>query len=368
MNQINKENLFKKRYALILAGGDGTRLWPISTTKRPKQYLSLNNNNIMINETIRRIEKIFKYENIFIIINKEQEELAKRYIDNKIPRENIICEPMKKNTAMCIFYSSLYIKQKHGEGIVTILSCDHYIKQEDKLQKNIIEAIKLADDYETLVTIGIKPTYPSTSFGYIKYNYNKEKDYNFVENFKEKPDYNTAVKYIKDENYYWNSGMFIWNINTILNNFQMFLPEIYKYKSQIEDVINNKKETTSLEKIYREVISISIDKGILEKSKDIKMIKSEFEWMDIGNLNDYFNIKEKNIYDNVEIGDVIVINTTLSNIYNADTDNLIVAIGVKSLNIINSNGVILIANKEDMDKLPQILEKIRKEEKFNKYL
>ena len=189
------------KYALILAGGKGTRLWPISTENRPKQFLNLYGNEIMINATIRRIEEIFDYENIFIIINERQLDLAYRYIDSRIPRENIITEPESKNTAMCIFYATLKIKKMKGDGIITVLSSDHYIEEKDKLQKSIITAMKVAMCNENLVTIGIIPTYPATGFGYIKYDNRENKNYYSVIEFKEKPKYEKALEYIESNCY-----------------------------------------------------------------------------------------------------------------------------------------------------------------------
>lgn len=354
------------RYALILAGGNGTRLFPISTTSRPKQYLKLYEDNIMINATINRIKPIFDNENIFVIINKEQEKLANRYIDFSIPRGNIICEPMAKNTAMCIFYATLKIKKAKGNGIMTILSSDHYVKQEQKLLDNILEGIKIAEDSESLVTIGIKPTYPATGFGYIKYECDENKKYNVVKEFKEKPNYDKAIEYLKSERYYWNSGMFIWTIQTILDNFQKYLPELYQYRNDIENTIDQHNE--KIEVIYNNVSSISIDKGILEKANNIKMVKGEFEWMDIGSINDFFKIKSKNIKNNTEIGNVITQETKETNIYNENEKYLVATIGVDNLNIINCNGVILIANKDKMSELPKLIEKIKENEQYKKYL
>ncbi|MBR1802705.1 MAG: mannose-1-phosphate guanylyltransferase [Clostridia bacterium] len=356
------------QYALILAGGSGTRLWPISTDDKPKQFLNLYKDDIMINETIKRIEPLFKPENIFIIINQNQKEIANRYIDFRIPRKNIISEPKAKNTAMCIFYATLKIIAARGNGIMTVLSSDHYIKKEKNLRDNIVEGIQIAIKGENLITIGIKPTYPATGFGYIKYTYNEENQWNEVLEFKEKPNYEKAVEYLKNGNYYWNSGMFIWQTETILNHYQKYLPEVYQYKQEIESSIHHSKENEMIEKIYDEVISISIDKGLLEKSSNIKMIKSEFEWMDIGSINDFFDIRSKNQNDNVEIGNIITQDTERTNIYNENKECLIATIGIESLNIISCNGVILVANKEKMNELPNLIEKIKKDVKYKKYL
>lgn len=356
------------KYALILAGGKGTRLWPISTEKKPKQFLNLYGKEIMINETIRRIEKIFDYENIFIIINEQQLDLAYRYIDSKIPRKNIIVEPESKNTAMCIFYATLKIKKMKGNGIITVLSSDHYIEEIDKLQKSIITAIEVAICDENLVTIGITPTYLATGFGYIKYDNTENKDYFSVIEFKEKPKYEKALEYIKSNRYVWNSGMFIWKIESILKSFKDYLPNIYKFKDKLYTSIGTDKEQKIVKEIYKMIENVSIDKGILEKSNSVKMIRGNFKWMDIGNIKDFFEIYEKDTKNNIIIGDLIIAkDTNNTNILNK-SDELLITIGLENVNIIKDNKVCIVCNRKNINDLPQILEKIELKEKYKKYL
>ena len=356
------------KYALILAGGKGTRLWPISTEKKPKQFLNLYGNEIMINETIRRIEEIFDYENIFIIINEQQSDLAYRYIDNRIPRENIITEPESKNTAMCIFYATLKIKKIKSDGIITVLSSDHYIEEKDKLQESIITAMEVAMCNENLVTIGITPTYPATGFGYIKYVNTKDKDYYSVIEFKEKPKYEKALEYIKSNCYVWNSGMFIWKVESILKSFKKYLLDMYKFKDKLYISINTNEERQIIKEIYGKVENISIDKGILEKSNNVKMIRGNFKWMDIGSVKDFFEIHEKDKKNNIIIGDLIFAKeTSNTNILNKSNE-LLITIGLENVNIIKDNKVCIVCNKENINDLPQILEKIKLEEKYKKYL
>lgn len=355
------------KYALILAGGKGSRLWPISTEKKPKQFLNLYGNEIMINETIRRIEDIFDYENIFIIINKSQVELADRYIDTRIPRENIISEPASKNTAMCIFYATLKIKKMKGDGVISVLSSDHYIENEEKLIKNIEEAIELANDGKNLVTIGITPTYPSTGFGYIKYNKDEKTSCNSVIEFKEKPNYEKAVKYIKSNKYVWNSGIFIWRIDAILKKFKEYLPNIYHLEKELYTSINTSEEHEEVKEIYGKVESISIDIGILEKAHNIKMIKGDFKWMDIGSIKDFFEVHPRDKQENVIIGETIIKDTSKSNILNNSEELLIVA-GIENIDIIKDNGVCVVCSKEKSNLLTQILEEIKEQEKYKKYL
>ena len=356
------------KYALILAGGKGTRLWPISTEKKPKQFLNLYGNEIMINETIRRIEEVFDYENIFIIINEQQSDLAYRYIDNRIPRENIIIEPESKNTAMCIFYATLKIKKIKSDGIITVLSSDHYIEEKDKLQESIITAMEVAMCKENLVTIGITPTYPATGFGYIKYSNTENKDYYSVIEFKEKPKYDKALEYIKSNCYVWNSGMFIWKVESILKSFKKYLPNIYKLKDKLYISIGTDKEQKIVKEIYKKIENISIDKGILEKANNVKMIRGNFKWMDIGNIKDFFEIHERETNNNIIIGNLIIAKeTSNTNILNK-SDELLITIGLENINIIKDNKVCIVCNKENINDLPQILEKIKLEEKYKKYL
>ena len=353
------------KFALILAGGSGTRLWPISTFNRPKQFLNLYKENIMINETIQRIKPLFAYENIFVIINQNQEELVNSYVDLNIPKENIINEPMRKDTAMCVFYATLKIKEMRGSGIITVLSSDHYIKNEDGLRDNIQTGIELVEKTNDLVIMGIKPTYPATGFGYVEYNNSNEKNYGKVVKFIQKPNYETAKQLLNSGNYYWNSGVYVWSTESILNGYKHHLPELYKEKERIENNMNNKD---ILKDVYKNAPVTSVDKAILENSDNIIMIKSKFEWMDIGSINDFFKVNRKQGETNVQIGKALTKNNEQTNIYNSDEDILIVTLGTKNLNIVHSNGVILVADKDSMHELPAVLNEIEEHNDFNKYI
>ena len=356
------------KYALILAGGSGTRLWPISTEKTPKQFLNLYGKEIMINETIKRMENIFNYDNIFIIINRKQSELAHRYIDNRIPRENIIVEAESKGTAMCIFYSTLKIKKLKGDGIITVLSSDHYIEQEEELVKSIKDANKIAEYNGGLVTIGIKPTYPSVQFGYIKYESNMQKNYYSVTNFKEKPNHERAIEYFNDDCHVWNSGIFIWKIESILENFKNYLPNVYNFKEKMYLAINTNEEDQIVKDIYSKVKKISIDKGILEKSNNVKMIKCNFKWLDIGNINDFFDVYSNDSQNNIIVGDSVIIkDTNNTNILNRG-NNLFIIVGLDNVNILNDNDVCVICNNEKISDLSQILQQIKNDDTYRKYM
>lgn len=215
-----------KQYAMIMAGGNGERLFPLSTKRKPKQFLNLYGRDCMINETIKRIEKVIPIDNIFIIVNKQQEEIAHNYIDRRIEESHILVEPKLLNTAVCIAYATTYITTKYGEGIITVFSSDHYIFGEREFKETIKKAIKTAESEDCLITVGIKPEFPCTQFGYINYEESIE-DIKKVNKFIEKPNEKDAKEYVK-RGYLWNSGIFIWKSNVIMKAFSEFLPKIYR--------------------------------------------------------------------------------------------------------------------------------------------
>lgn len=357
-----------KNYLLILAGGKGNRLWPISTEKKPKQFMNLYGNEIMINETIQRVENIFDYDDIFVIVNKKQRELAYRYVDNKIPRENIITEPKMKNTAMCIFLATLKIKKIRGDGVITILSADHYVENKDGLQKNIVEAIDVAKIDQNIVVIGVEPTYPATGFGYIKYDkLDETQKYYLVKEFKEKPNYNVAIEFLNSNQYVWNSGMFIWKTETIMLNFEKYLPDMYAFKNILYDAFQTEKEQEVIKKVYEMVEPISIDKGILEKTNLIKMIKADFKWMDIGSIKDFFEILSKNYNRNDVTGNIITKDINNVNIYNNGNDLLII-IGESDISVIKNNNICIICNNQNINEISKIHEEIKNKKEYKRFI
>lgn len=358
-----------KNYLLIMSGGKGSRLWPISTEERPKQFLNLYSNEIMINETIRRVEKIYDFENIFIITNKEQEELAYRYIDARIPRENIIIEPAMKNTAMAIFYGTTLIRKKRGDGTIAIFSSDHYIDEEEKFQDVVNNAINFAKQKDDILTIGIEATYPATRFGYIKYvKENDNSKYYDVVEFKEKPNIEKATEFIESKQYAWNSGMFFGKTNVILNNFQKYLPNIYKHIEDVENSIEDLKiSKEQIEKTYSDVESISIDKGILEKSDSIKMLKANFGWNDIGDLKELFNVKNADVSNNSVWGNCILNETENANIYNGE-DGIVITLGVRNISVVKNNNICLVCDNNQINKIPEIYKEIKDKEEYKRFL
>lgn len=288
-----------KRYALIMAGGNGERLFPLSTKKKPKQFLKLYGKDCMINETIKRIETVIPIENIFVILNNQQKELAVNYIDRRIKNSHILYEPKSLNTAVSIAYATMHITKKYGEGVMAIFSSDHYISKIKCFKNDILKAMKLASNEDSLITIGIKPSLPETQYGYIKYE-NSISELKNVKRFVEKPSFEKAKKYI-EKGYLWNSGIFIWQSIAIKKALKKYLPKIYY---EIKKIVNfdSFEEITN---VYDRLYPISIDVGVMEKADNVKTIIATFEWLDLGNLRTLIELYEQKNINKNKINNII---------------------------------------------------------------
>ncbi len=352
--------------AVILAGGNGIRLYPLSRKGKPKQFLKLYNKNSMIIETINRINTIFPKDKIFILTTHQHETLMKKELKNYIDNENIIVEPYQKSTAACIGLAAMIIKKRfENDSVMCVFSADHYIEDIENFKISVQKSIDLAEKSNSLITIGINPTYPSTEFGYIKVGEKlDDKVYN-VERFIEKPNYEQAKKFIKDEKYLWNSGMFSWKISIILTSFENFLPDMYKILEKIYKSLDNFDYNKNFNYLYSLIDPISIDYGILEKSKNVEVVYTNLKWMDIGNLNSFFNIRQKDENDNIIIGDSFQYKTTNTSILS--TDKLIVTFGIDDLCIVETDDVIFISGKDNIKDIKDLHDEMENSD-YSEYL
>ncbi|MGL4308278.1 MAG: mannose-1-phosphate guanylyltransferase [Cetobacterium sp.] len=352
--------------ALIMAGGSGERFWPLSTPSKPKQLLSLFSDKTMIRETVDRILPIIDATNIFIATNILQyEEIKKELFD--IPESNIIIEPLFKDTAAAIGYTTLIIEEKLKnikEKIeIVVLASDHLIKEENKFREIILMGAKEARENSTIVTLGIKPNKPETAYGYIEINENSkielEKIYK-VRRFREKPNKETAEQYVNSGKYLWNSGMFIFTIDTIFKNYEVLMPEHMEIFNNLKKIISIGKKGIELsEEVksdFENFEKISIDFGIMEYSKNIKVIPMDIGWNDIGSFTAL-----EDVFDSDENGNILrtkeVITYDASNNIVLCDEGTISLLGVKNLIVIKNNDKILIANKENAQDIKKIVAK-----------
>lgn len=350
-----------KTYGIIMAGGGGTRFWPLSRQEEPKQLLNLSGKDLMINETIDRIRTVVENEDIFIVTNQAQVPKMKTAAAGRIREDHILSEPSARNTAACIGYAAFEIIKKYGDGIMCIFPSDHFIKNQEEFTRILQEAVLTAQTEDVLVTLGIAPTFASTGYGYIKFDKAAAGIAKPVIEFKEKPDSETAKRYVESGEYAWNSGMFIWKASTILKHFQELLPEVYTCLEKIADAMNTPDEKHVIEQVYPTIPSISIDYGIMEKSSDVKVISAEIGWNDVGSW-DNLGV----LYDADENGNVIV-----GNQLNIDTRNcisyakkrLITTVGVENLIIVETDDAILVCDKERAQDVKLIVDALKREEK-----
>ncbi len=352
--------------AIIMAGGSGERFWPLSTPEKPKQLLKIFSDKTMIRETVDRILPIIEAKNIFIATNIIQaKEIEKELSD--IPKENIIIEPAFKDTAAAIGYSSLIIENrfknrlKNGEKLeVVVLASDHLIKKEEEFRKIVLVGAREASENGMIVTLGIKPNKPDTGYGYIEV---KDEDMNLnsickVKRFREKPSQELAESYLTSGKYLWNSGMFIFTTDTIFKNFEVLMEEhltIFKeIEKEFEQDLTGEELSNRVKPYFDKFEKISIDFGIMEYSKNIRVIPVDIDWNDIGSFNAFDEIFEKDKNGNVVRGKEIRELDSKNNIVISDDLNISL-LGIENLVIVKNNNNLLITKREKIQDIKKLL-------------
>lgn len=347
-----------EKTALIMAGGRGERFWPRSRKNLPKQFLSLTDDGkTMIQLTVERMLPIVPMDNIYISTNRDYAQLVAAQLPN-LPKENILCEPVGRNTAPCIALGAAHIAKKHGDALMIVLPSDHLIKYSSMFLSVLKEGCKLAEDHDSLVTIGIAPDYPETGYGYIKFKGDACIGTAFeVDCFVEKPTLELAKEYLAGDEYLWNSGMFLWKVSTILERFKRLLPDTYEGLMDIQNAIGTSAEKEVLDRIFPTFPSISIDYGIMEKSENIYTIPGTFGWDDVGSWLAIERIKKSNENGNIIAGNVLSIST--ENCIIEGSDKLIATIGLEGLVIVDTEDAILICDKTKTADIKKVLETLR---------
>lgn len=369
-----------KVYGIIMAGGGGTRFWPLSRKALPKQFLNLTGRDILVNETFDRLAQVIAKENIFVVTDALYAEKTLELMGGRISEDRILKEPAARNTAACIGYAAMEILQKHGDGILCIVPSDHYIRQEARYAQTLQKGIELAEKGDYLVTVGIVPTYPATGYGYIKCGEAKsgddtriihstgghgEKlaDHRAVEEFVEKPSEAVAKEYLRTGCYFWNSGIFIWKASVILRAFEKLLPDIYGCLVKIGAAMGSGDESKVLKEVYPGIPKLSIDYGIMERADNVVMLEGAFGWTDVGSLDAIALLHDADAGGNIGVGSHILMDTEGTICYSKD--KLIAASGVKDLIIVEAEDAILVCPKEkaqDVKKLVEFLEANGKEQ------
>lgn len=344
--------------ALIMAGGRGERFWPRSRRNLPKQFLSLTDDGkTMIQLTVERIMPLVDMEDIYIATNKDYRQLALEQLPG-IPEENILCEPVGRNTAPCIGLGAVHIAKKYEDAIMLVLPSDHLIKFNKMYLTTLRDACRIAEKGTNLVTIGIMPDYPETGYGYIKFDAREPEGGAYrVDRFVEKPSLELAKEYLAAEEYLWNSGQFIWKVSSILKNLKQYMPDTYERLLRIQEAIGTQEEEQVLDREFHEMESQSIDYGIMEKAKDIYILPGAFGWDDVGSWLAVERIKKTNEFGNVVNGNIITVNT--KNCIIQGGWKLIAAVGLQDLIIVDTEDATLICEKDNTGDIKKVLENLK---------
>jgi len=348
---------------LILAGGTGTRLWPVSRKKDPKQVQSFLGNKTLLKSTVNRMLKGFKKEDLFLSTNKSQLAAIKKDLGNLILKDHYLVEPEKRDTAAAIGFAAMMIAKKNPGAIIATVNSDHHLKNPAEYLRVLRQAEKAVNKYpDHLVLIGLKPAYPETGYGYIKLNkifdtFNKDKVY-LVDSFKEKPDLKTAKKYLNSGSYLWNPAYFVFKAETMMDLFKKYLPGHYNVLMKI------KAYPLELKKYFSQMEKISIDYGIMEHAKKILCLPAKFSWADVGHFKTIYEVLKKNLLDNVVKGQVLALNSQSNLLYNY-TDKLMAVVGLKNMIVVETKDALLVCPRDQAQDVKKIVEELKKRQLLN---
>jgi mannose-1-phosphate guanylyltransferase len=348
---------FENSYAVIMAGGIGSRFWPKSRESKPKQYLSLVGDGTLIQNTAARLKGLFSDDRICIISTTMQQQL----IHEQLPwmqEEQLFFEPMGRNTAPAIGLSAIHLLNKDPNATMVVLPADHRITQTNKFLKNLETALSVIDkNNKALVTIGISPTYGATGFGYIEAREpHEQQDVLSVERFTEKPNRETAELFSSSGGYYWNSGIFIWRADTILNRIKQFMPKWYAGLMEVQAVLGSKEYGKVVESVYKMLDGQSIDYGIMEHADNVLMVKGDFGWSDLGTWEEVYNISEKDENNNVIIGPALL--KDVKNSYIQTGKRAASIIGLEDVIVIDEEDALLICKRDHSQDVRWIVSKL----------
>lgn len=349
-----------------MAGGIGSRFWPLSKTQRPKQFLDiLGVGRTLLQQTYDRFIQIMPADQIYIVSNQEYKAIIAEQLPD-LPEENILLEPLRRNTAPCIDYANFRIHLKDQDANVVVAPSDHLIVKEARFLKYVKEGLAFVENNDALLTMGIVPNRPETGYGYIQSFQKKVKGYENtgmkkVKTFTEKPDLELARVFLDSGDFYWNAGIFFWSLKSIMKAFDSFLPEIHALFQEGIGTYGTDKETSFIEDTYSSCRNISIDYGVMEKAENVYVLVSDFGWSDLGTWGSLYEQLDKDEFQNSVKGKHVFMYESEGNIINVQDDKLVVLQGLKDYIVVQNENIILICRREEEQKIKQYVTEIRTE-------
>lgn len=360
----------KQKVALIMAGGSGTRFWPRSRTGFPKQFLAFFKAKSLIQMTVERMSAIVGLENVFVILGKKHVRL---FLEQNpgFPVDNVIPEPCGRDTAAAIGLAAVVISHLRPGSVMIVCPADHMIDDLPAFGSIMEHGARIADKTDCLITIGIPPAFPSSAYGYIeageKISNQGNVDAFEVKRFREKPDTATAKGYISKGNFFWNAGIFIWQTSTILQELSRHLPELYSLLAEIQNALGGEDPGATIDAVFPQAPKISIDYGVMEKSRNILTIRGDFFWDDLGSWTAYAGYMEKDASGNMADGLYMVENTS-GCIIIGDKDHLTALSGVKDLIVVHTADVTLVCNRHDDQGIKALVNRLQEDERLSRFI
>jgi mannose-1-phosphate guanylyltransferase len=360
----------KHHYAIIMAGGVGTRFWPMSTTQKPKQFLDiLGTGETLLQQTWNRVSQVCPKENIYVVTSNAYEELVKEQLKD-IRSENILCEDARKNTAPCVAYASYKIHKLDPKAVTLVAPSDHLVKKGETFVKAISSCFEKAESQDCLITLGIKPTRPDTGYGYIQFIKSdvdeKDKRINKVKTFTEKPDAEMANFFVDSGDFLWNSGIFVWSTASIIKAIEKYDPELGNSFREGWEYYNTPKEKEFIARAYTTCKNISIDYSVMEKADNVYVRSSIFGWSDLGTWGSLYTHIDKDRNKNALVGKNVMTYECNNCIVHVPKDKLVVLQGLEDYIVVESEGILMICKKQDEQQIRNFVNdvKVSKGEKF----
>ena len=356
----------KNHYCVIMAGGIGSRFWPLSKTERPKQFLDiLGVGRTLLQQTYERFLKIMSSDHIFIVSNLEYREIIIEQLPD-LPAENILLEPLRRNTAPCIDYANFRISRKNPDAKIVVAPSDHLIMNEEQFLRSVVQGLEFVTQNEALLTLGIVPSRPETGYGYIQSIEKEVKGYESlslrkVKTFTEKPDLKLAKVFLNSGDFFWNAGIFFWSLNSIMSSFETHLPEIHALFKEGEEHYGTDREESFIHETYSNCRNISIDYGVMEKADNVFVLVSDFGWSDLGTWGSLYEQLAGDAYNNSVTGKHVFMYESSGNIVNVQDDMLVVLQGLEDYIVVQNEKIILVCKREDEQKIKQYVTDIKTE-------
>ncbi|MFN3969268.1 mannose-1-phosphate guanylyltransferase [Flavobacterium sp.] len=344
-------------YAILMAGGVGSRFWPVSTTDFPKQFHDmLGSGETLIQKTFSRLSKLVPMENILILTNERYNSLVLEQLP-MVKQEQVLLEPAMRNTAPCILYASLKIQKLNPDAVMVVAPSDHWIEDEEEFAKNLQQCFDFCQKENALMTLGIQPTFPNTGFGYIEFDENDSNPIKKVKQFREKPDYETARTFLEAGNFLWNGGIFIWSVKSISSAFEKFQPQMNALFQKGSDSYNTSNEKQFVIENYSKAENISIDYAVMEKANNVYVLLATFDWNDLGTWGSLHEKLDKDDQNNAVVNATVILENASNNIIRSDAKKLIVIDGLDDYIIVDNENVLMIYPKSKEQDIKKITAK-----------